>query len=241
VDAAIHRLRILNAANARVFGLALDPPPPGGGGLVQIGSDAGLLPRPTRHDTLLVSPGERYDVLVDFAAYPPGTQVHLTNTEGEGSTRYVMRFTVARRAAEDARIPERLTADPAPPPAGQVADRRFSLFSGPDGTGLPALINLKTFDAARIDARPKLGATEIWDVTADPTHPVHVHLGHFRVLRRGGGPPLPQDGGIKDTIFVPEGGVRLAVTFTGFRGKYVFHCHNLEHGDAGMMTNLEIT
>ena len=240
IDAALYRLRILNASNARPYELRLDPPPPGGRGLVQIGSDAGLLFRPIRHDTLLISPGERYDVLVDFAAYPPGSRVQLTNNLGDGQTTYVMRFDVARPARDDARIPDTLAPDPGPPPTGEVADRRFSLFSGPEMTGLPAVINLRPFDAARIDARPTLGSTEIWDVTADPTHPVHVHLGHFRVLRRGGGRPLPQDTGVKDTIYVPEGGVRLAVTFTGHRGKYVFHCHNLEHGDAGMMANLDI-
>jgi spore coat protein A len=41
-------------------------------------------------------------------------------------------------------------------------------------------------------------------------------------------------------VFVPEGGLRVAVTFTGYRGKYVFHCHNLEHADAGMMANMEV-
>jgi spore coat protein A len=240
VDAALHRLRILNASNARPYELRLDPPPPGGRGLVQIGSDAGLLARPVRHDQVLISPGERYDLLVDFAAYPPGTKVHLTNTLGDGPTTYLMRFDVTRRAADDARIPDALVPDPGPLPASEVGDRTFSFFSGPEMTGLPAMINLRTFDAARIDARPQLGSTEIWDITADPTHPVHIHLGHFRVLRRDGGPPLPQDAGVKDTIFVPEGGVRLAVTFAGHRGKYVFHCHNLEHGDAGMMANLEV-
>ena len=240
VDAVLYRLRLLNASNARAYELRLDPPPPGGSGLVQIGSDAGLLPRPVRHDSLVISPGERYDVLVDFSAYPLGSQVVLANTAGEGATRYVMRFDVVRRGRDEARIPPALAPDPGPPPAGATADRQFSLFSGPDGTGLPALINLKSYDTARIDARPVLGSTEIWDITADPTHPAHVHLGHFRVLRRDGGPPLPQDGGVKDTVFVPQGGVRIAVTFGGFRGKYVFHCHNLEHGDAGMMANLEV-
>lgn len=240
VDAALYRLRILNASNARAYELELDPQPPGGAGLVQIGSDVGLLHRPVRHDAFLISPGERYDVLVDFAAYPPGAQVQLRNAIGQGPTAHVMRFVVGRRVADDARVPDTLAPDPGPPPAGEVADRRFSLFSGPEMTGLPALINLRPFDPARIDASPALGSTEIWDVTADPTHPVHVHLGHFRVLRRDGGAPLPQDGGFKDTIFVPQGGVRLAVTFTGYRGKYVLHCHNAEHGDAGMMANLEI-
>ncbi len=240
VVGALHRLRLLNASNARTYDLYLDPPPPGGAGLVQIGSDGGLLPRPVAHDSIHVSPGERYDVLVDFAAYPDGTEVTVRNRLEEGPTGYVMRFVVTARATEDARIPETLAPDPGPPPDGTTADRRISLFSGPDGTGLPPMINLQPFDAARIDATPALGATEIWDVTADPAHPFHTHLGNFRVLARDGGPPLPQDAGVKDTVFISDGGVRLAVTFGGHRGKYVFHCHNLEHGDTGMMANLEV-
>jgi spore coat protein A len=242
VDAALHRLRFLNASNARVYELALDPPPPGGGGFVQIGSDAGLLPGPVRHDSFLISPGERYDMLVDFSGYPPGTRVHLRNTAAEGSASFVMRFDVVRRGGDDARIPTTLAPDSSPPlaPGPRTADRRFGFFSGPEGTGLPAMINMRTFDLARIDANPALGSTEIWDITADPTHPVHLHLARFRVLSRDGGPPAAQDAGWKDTVYVPEGGLRLAVVFTGYRGKYVFHCHNLEHADAGMMANMEI-
>jgi spore coat protein A len=239
VDAALYRLRLVNASNARLYELALEP---GGSGLVQIGSDLGLLPRPVRYDSFLISPGERYDLLVDFAAYPPGTRVLLRNLLEDGPTGYVMRFDVARRATGDARVPEVLAPDlGAPGPAGPTtADRTFSFFSGPEQTGLPPTINLQTFDGARIDARPALGSTEIWDVTADPQHPVHLHLAHFKVLSRDGGPPATQDAGWKDTVFVPQGGVRLAVTFTGYRGKYVFHCHNLEHGDTGMMASLEV-
>ena len=241
VDAALYRLRVVNASNARRYRLYLDPPPPGGGGLVQIGSDLGLLHRPVRHDDILVSPGERYDILVDFSAYPPGTSVHLRNLGEIGPTSHIMRFDVVRRARDDARIPDRLDGDL--PPAGPeraVADRTFSFFSGPEGTGLPAMINFRPFDGGRIDAEVALDSTEVWDITADPDHPVHLHLAHFRVISRDGGPPLPQDAGLKDTIFVPQGGVRLAVTFTGYRGRYVFHCHNLEHADAGMMANLEV-
>lgn len=240
VVGALYRLRLLNASNARTYDLRLDPAPLGGRGLVQIGSDGGLLARPVRHDSIHIAPGERYDVLVDFAAYPDGTEVTLRNSLEDGPTGYVMRFVVTGRASDDARIPETLAPDPGPPPAGTTSHRTFSLFSGPDGTGLPPMINLRPFDAARIDATPLLGATEIWDVTADPSHPFHTHLGTFRVLQRDGGPPLPQDAGVKDTVYISDGGVRLAVTFTGHRGKYVFHCHNLEHGDTGMMANLQV-
>jgi spore coat protein A len=241
VDAALYRLRLLNASNARTYRLELDPPPPGGNGFVQIGSDVGLLPKPVRYDMFVISPGERYDVLIDFSRYQAGTKVVLRNNVGEANTAYVMRFDVARRVADDARIPETLTAAPPPPPRSEgVADRKFSFFIGPPGVKGPPLVNNQLFAIARVDAKPTFGSTEIWDLTADATHPIHLHGAHFRILKRNGAAPEPQDGGWKDTVFVPNGGMRLAVSFTGYRGKYVFHCHNLEHGDAGMMVNVEV-
>ncbi|CAM5743930.1 Spore coat protein A [Streptomyces alboniger] len=54
---------------------------------MQVGSDAGLLRRPVTHDSLPVAPGERFDVVVDFAAYPVGSTVTLVNTLGAGGTR----------------------------------------------------------------------------------------------------------------------------------------------------------
>ncbi|WP_052069211.1 hypothetical protein [Streptacidiphilus albus] len=78
-DWARYRLRILNGSNARRCSLALDPQPPGGGGLVQIGSDGGLLARPLAHDSIDLAPAERFDAVVDFSRYPAGTQVRLVN------------------------------------------------------------------------------------------------------------------------------------------------------------------
>lgn len=241
VDGARYRLRLVNASNARVYQLALDPPPPDGSGFVQIGSDLGLLTAPVRHDTFLISPGERYDVVVDFGAYPPGSTVLLRNTLADGPPGYVMRFDVASRVTDDAAVPPTLVPEEEPlPPASTSADQSFSFISGPEGTGLPGMINMRTFDGARVDASVLSDTTEVWDITADPQHPVHLHQAHFRVLSRDGGPPAAQDTGWKDTVFVPEGGVRLAVRFPDYRGRYVFHCHNLEHADSGMMANLEI-
>lgn len=241
VDAALYRFRFLNASNGRPYRFHLDPPPPGGKGFVQIGSELGLLPKPVPYDMFVATPGERYDILIDFSRYRPGTSVTLKNNVGEDDTAYVMRFDIARRGAEDATIPKALAPPPPPPPRTEgTADRRFSFFIGPTGVKGPPMINGNIFDVRRIDARPKLGSTEIWDLTVDPTHPIHLHGAHFRILKRNGQPPEPQDAGWKDTVFVPNGGIRLSVTFTGFRGKYVFHCHTLEHGDNGMMANLEI-
>ena len=106
-------------------------------------------------------------------------------------------------------------------------------------------INGEVFDPGRMDARPRLGSTEIWEFTTDVNHPVHLHLVHFKVLSRQalgrGGKPLPTDAGWKDTIDLrPREVARVLARFDGYRGRYVFHCHNLEHEDMMMMANFEV-
>src|ERR671917_454132 len=239
VSNTMHRLRILNASNARSYDLALDPPPPGGRPFVQIGSDGGLLKAPVPHDSIVIAPAERFDVVVDFSRYPVGTEVTLKNRRGEGRTTDVMRFVVARGEKEESSVPERLAPALDFPGAGEAeVTRRFEFQGGPPG-GM-STINGETFDPERLDARPRLGSTEIWEVFADPSHPFHMHLVHFKVLSRDGGPPGPHDAGWKDTVSLEGGSVRVAVRFEGWRGKYVFHCHNLEHEDMMMMANFEV-
>jgi spore coat protein A len=60
------------------------------------------------------------------------------------------------------------------------------------------------------------------------------------VLDRDGQPPPAHERGMKDTAFIDGGTTRFAVRFSGHRGKFVYHCHNLEHGDMMMMANLEV-
>jgi spore coat protein A len=236
-----YRFRILNASNARVYDLALDPPPSDGHPFVQIGSDGGLLHTPIGHDRLLISPAERFDVVIDFGRYAPGTQVTLKNLAGVGATENVLRFVVTRREQETSVIPDTLAPELAFPNPDEVeATRRFQFIAGGIWGGM-STINFKVFDPNRIDARVRLGATEVWEFSADPEHPIHMHLVHFRVLSRNGGPPGPYDAGWKDTVFMRGGTVRVIARFDGWRGKYVFHCHNLEHEDMMMMANVEVT
>lgn len=102
------------------------------------------------------------------------------------------------------------------------------------------LINRKPFDPARMDAQPKLDSTEIWRLQTDFNHPLHLHLVHFQVLSHSGRPG-PYDAGWKDTIDLGPGqAADILVRFSGYRGRYVFHCHNLEHEDMAMMGNFEV-
>jgi len=239
VSNTMHRFRILNASNARSYDLALDPPPPGGRPFVQVGGDGGLLESPVGHESIVAAPAERFDVVVDFSRYRVGTEVTLKNRRGEGRTGDVMRFVVARAEREESSVPRRLAPDLDFPDPGDVeVTRRFQFIAGVGG-GMSA-INQKTFDPQRVDARPRLGSTEIWEIFSDPSHPFHMHLVHFKVLSRDGGPPGPHDAGWKDTVSLEGGSVRLLVRFEGWRGRYVFHCHNLEHEDMMMMANFEV-
>jgi spore coat protein A len=103
-------------------------------------------------------------------------------------------------------------------------------------------VNGRPFTTDTIIARPKLGTIEKWTIRArNVEHPFHIHLAGFQVLSDQGDSPRPLQGGWKDTISLDSGGkVDLLVRFEGFRGKYVLHCHNLEHEDMMMMANFEV-
>jgi len=239
-----YRFRILNASNARRYRLALEPESSDGAPFVQVGSDGGLLGAPITHRTITIAPAERFDVVIDFSRYPVGTKVTLKNRLGDGTTSRVMRFHVVRKEKEESTVPKRLSdmsAFEALGKSGPRLTRKFSFTrAAPNGQVVWA-INGKVFDPSRINARPKLGSTEIWEFSTDVHHPVHLHLVHFKVLSRNGRRPLPKDAGWKDTVDVLPGQVvRVICRFDGYRGKYVFHCHNLEHEDMMMMANFEV-
>jgi len=243
-----YRFRILNASNARRYELALYPEPQDGAPFVQVGSDGGLLGAPAHHRRIPIAPAERFDVVIDFSRYAVGTKVTLKNRLGDGRTSDIMRFDVVRKEKDESVIPERLsdTVDfEGLDASGARLTREFD-FTRTEHQGRVAWgINDEVFDPARIVARPELGSTEIWEFTTDVHHPVHLHLVHFKVLSRQSfarGPgPLPTDAGWKDTVDLrPREVARVLVRFDGYRGSYVFHCHNLEHEDMMMMANFEV-
>ncbi|MGH7910326.1 MAG: multicopper oxidase family protein [Candidatus Dormibacteraceae bacterium] len=239
-----YRFRILNASNARRYRIALDPPPAGGGSFVQVGSDQGLLGAPLAHDEIQIAQAERFDVIIDFSKYAIGSKVTLANKLGAGGTAKIMRFLVARRGSDDSQIPKKLSEfEPLGRSEAKVT-REFTFQRGGatrDGMTLWT-VNDKPFDPERIDARPRLGAIERWKIsTLNLPHPIHLHLVRFQVLSRDGNGLGQYDHGWKDVVDGDSGGhIDVLVKFEGYRGKYVFHCHNLEHEDMAMMDNFEV-
>ena len=92
-----------------------------------------------------------------------------------------------------------------------------------------------------MQAQVKLEQYEIWSFVTDVHHPVHVHLAPFQVLTRGGSSKLSAyDHGWKDTVDIrPAEVVEVLVKFSAHKGKYLIHCHNLEHEDMAMMAAFE--
>ena len=118
---------------------------------------------------------------------------------------------------------------------------------GRGGMGGGMTINGRTMDIERIDERVPLGAVEIWAIrNATPlAHPFHIHDIQFRVLDRDGKPAEAHERGLKDTVLVDPGEtVRVITQFNDYADPthpYMYHCHILEHEDAGMMGQFLVT
>lgn len=232
VAARKYRFRLLNASLHRIFRLRVTR-----GQMIQIGTDGGLLPAPVAVSEVKLTPAERVEVVIDFSGVPLGTRVVLEDASGP-----VVGFDVTSTATDTSRLPDRLIPMPALPAATVTRDISLSF----DPSKLAFTVNGKTFDATRVDARVVNGTTEIWRVTNRDTlfgidHDFHLHMVQFRVLDTDGVPPSPGEAGWKDTVHVPPGStVRVQATFSGFTGKYMYHCHFPEHSSLGMMAQLEI-
>lgn len=212
------RFRILNGSSARIYRLALST----GDSLVQIGSDGGLLPAPVSRSAITIAPGERIEVVIDFANYPIGTSLILKNSETTFTPAIteIMRFDVVTDAAEKSEVPARLSRTLGPTvrvvPAIPSIHRNFTLEPGTSNGRTVWTVNGQLYDPARIDVKPRLNATETWTFinNSGQPHPMHIHDIQWRILDVNGIAPAPGDDGWKDTFLVPSrGSVTVVGTF----------------------------
>ncbi len=257
VATRFYRLRILNGSNARIYNLALS----NNSDLIIIGNDGGLLKAPAAVKTVLLSPGERLDVLVNFAGLTTGTEVFLESKDfssagaAQGKQGFkMMKFKITQTASDSFSVPTSLSAINSISPASSSNTRNFLLnavMSGGMnmGSGMTGMhkINNKVYDKNRIDETAAASATEIWvfdNSQGDEPHPIHIHGTHFQVLERTGGRGqlIASESGWKDTVLVmPRETVKIIISFTTYKGVFVLHCHNLEHEDDGMMLQLQLS
>jgi FtsP/CotA-like multicopper oxidase with cupredoxin domain len=240
---ARQRWRIVDAAISRYFQLALD-----GKSFTQIGSDGGFIEAPTGLGRPVVSPGERMDLLVDPSG-DPGSAVTVRWTafdRGFGTAFDVPDqdlFTVTTADVPPFApppLPDRLRTIP-PLDLTNATQRLLQLtFDQSTGSLVMGINGVPAWDAPPWDAR--VGDTEVWTISnAVPfAHPFHLHGFFFQPLDALGAPlgsPYWQD-----TINVPvDGTIRFAVRYDDRPGMWMFHCHILDHADAGMMGMLMLS
>jgi spore coat protein A len=248
-----YRFRVLNASNGRSYALSLD----NGAQFHQIGTDQGLLPAPVAVGQLVIAPGERADIVVDFAEHH-GERIALNNFPS-----MLMQFRVAKeRVADPSALPKTLRPVPKMAEGSAILTRRLSLQELDNLRGEPVthLLDGKHWHEP-VSEKPVLGTTEIWEFLnlTEDAHPIHLHLVRFQILDRrpleiasyiydhkvvftgDAAPPDANEAGWKDTVRVsPGASTRIIVKFEGYTGHYVWHCHILEHEDNEMMRPYEI-
>jgi spore coat protein A, manganese oxidase len=244
-----YRFRVLDAGDARQFWLALrlstrvedGPDEP----MTLIGTDQGLLPAAMPVTDFHIAPAERCEIVIDFSRYPIGTRLVLVNKledPDEPRLFQIMAFDVTRPEPDTSEVRPVLRGAEHPADTAPPARQRLFLF---DRQGGYWSINGKQWDANRVDARPVIDTNEDWILEVDSAgwgHPVHLHLGRFRILEVEGRPPRPGElEGFKDTVWVgPNQKITLRHQFWNFNGRYVFHCHNGSHEDHDMMSQWEV-
>jgi FtsP/CotA-like multicopper oxidase with cupredoxin domain len=255
-----YRFRLLDGSGSRTFTLSLS----NGATFHVIGTEGGLLPAPVAVTSLTLMPGERADVVIDFASYAPGTEIVLRNSAsapfpdapGVGVVPNVMKFIVGAQGGYTTALPSSLVPVPPIDPTMAVMSRDLVLKKRADAcTGEAWTIDGLGFHD--ITEKPVLGTTEIWRFvnSSGVAHPMHLHLVQFQVIDRqpfamvndvpmptgAVVPRLAHEAGWKDTVNVGANEmVRVIAKFDGYTGTYPYHCHILEHEDWDMMRQFEV-
>ncbi len=253
VEPRKYRFRLLNASNARFFQPSLSNEQK----FHVIGTDQGLLPAPIEIDNFVFAPGERLDLVVDFRERA-GQQIVLRSGAFE-----LMQFRVARGRVEDSSsLPKALRPVEKIPESAAVKTRTLTITETMTrgGESMRMLLNNAHWSMP-VTETPVLDSTEIWTIVnpTDDSHPIHLHLVRMQILDRRpfmgdlynmngqirfsgpAEPPEPYESGWKDTVRAHANMVtRFIMKFEGYPGRYVWHCHVLEHEDNEMMRPFQV-
>ena len=253
VEPRKYRFRLMNGSNGRFYRFSLGKLLP----FQQIGTEQGLLPAPVTAQRVVMAPAERIDFVFDFSAHA-GEKILLRSDSFE-----IMQFRVAAKGAADtASLAPKLRTYAKIPESRAVKTRRLTLNERMDPVqqSMGMLLNNTPWHMP-VTEKPVLNTTEIWELVnlTDDSHPIHIHLVRFQILDRRpfdtfefqdkgmvrftgpAIPPAPSESGWKDTVRADPGMItRIIIPFEGFTGRYVWHCHILEHEDNEMMRPYEV-
>jgi spore coat protein A, manganese oxidase len=267
VEPRKYRFRVLNGSNSRFYNLRLT----GGPMMWQIGTDGGFLPIATPLSQLLLSPGERADLIVDFSMFEGETIIMRNNAKapfpmGEPAnpqtTGQIMQFRVTKPLSgpDESNLP--IFIRDIEPLMTDLPPRYLDLVEEEDEFGrVLSLLNGMLYDD-EVTEIIELDTTEEWvliNATVD-AHPIHLHQVQFQVISRQkfnaqsympgdlttlrliGLPKMPpmNERGPKDTVIAYPGEVTRIIAHFDIAGRYVWHCHILEHEDHEMMRPFDV-
>jgi FtsP/CotA-like multicopper oxidase with cupredoxin domain len=215
-----------------------------------IAYDGIALARMQRMEDLVIAPGQRVDCLVEAGAAGTYPLRAVANDQGYPSPKGALALAVVAGEPLAMRLPGSLPAVPLPHIGEkEVSNRRRLTLSTKNPEFPPAanyqefayLICGERFDPNRVDQRIPLGAVEEWlVVNEDPDdHIFHIHTNHFEVVEVNGA--VLSDPVWRDTVIVPrKGSVTFRSRFVDFTGRFVLHCHMMNHEELGMMHVVEV-
>lgn len=256
-----YRLRLHNGSNSRIYKLGWDDGTP----FKIIATDGGLLEESLDQQYITLAPAQRVEIWVDFSDRAVGDNLQLTNFPSEapdgGSKFTILNVNVDRTENVSAPLPEKLTTITWHNEADAVNRRSPREFEMAMGMGMSWTLNGRTFemDSVAKDETVKLGDLEVWEFANSAgggmgmmggmslPHPMHIHGLQYQIIERSGGEGWVSlnegfvDKGWHDTVLVMPGErVKILLKFENFTGLYLYHCHNLEHEDMGMMRNYRV-
>lgn len=296
VKKGTYRFRILNGSNSRIYKIAWSDD----AHLTVIGNDGGLLSKPTDKPYMMLSPGERIDVLRNFSSEDTNQEISLNSLAFDNATAMGMMGGGRGRGGMGGRgmmgdesnfsdsyidngeplalysfIVSDEQGDVIPLPTAFELIEQIDLAKAVNQNRprqfdfhfqrMEWLINGRTFEMTEVAdwERVKLNTTEVWEFTNSGSgrgrmggmmqmpHPVHIHALQFQIIERDVSQVSPSvwnsmkdgfiDEGWQDTfLLLPGMRVKVAMRFEDFTGLFIYHCHNLEHEDMGMMRNYEV-
>lgn len=234
----IERWRFINSSSAKYFVLSL-----GGKEYKIIGTDGGLLEHPRTVTEVLLTPGERIDIAAgpfdEGETFPIESPGYNRGSYLKTKLQKFATIKVRERKPSIAFIPETLRTIKPLARQNAVITRKVKLSVGPSlKNGMNFLVN----DHIHSNDKPvKVGDLQIWEVsnTSVMDHPFHLHGFFFQVIEENG--KAPQYMAWKDTInLTPRSKIKIAWMPDSRPGTWMYHCHILEHHEAGMMANFEV-
>jgi FtsP/CotA-like multicopper oxidase with cupredoxin domain len=227
---SVERLRIINSCVSQYQSISVP-----GVEMWKVSSDSSRLSKLEKTTSITLTPGQRSEVLV--AAPKAGT---FTIQNDFQSLAKLIFNEKTRELASSSLLPYS--------PIRKV-DRKRTITVKGSGMGMMSgmrhedsfTFDGKAFNSKRIDQSVKFGSVEEWTISnpSSMEHPFHLHTWPFQVTNDGRGKSLQ---GWHDTVNLPpKGVVKIRIPFVGIKGTTVYHCHILDHEDAGMMGIIKVS